>query len=235
MFDGLRFTDENPYTYREAKRLIRLLGDLLQRRKDLHKIGVDQEGIRRSAITGKGSDAVWDFLPLKEARNSQFTAYPHMTMAISRSRAVAAVTVPNGIKGGFRKKLLSLGIDGFRSFIGEVERDLQPIVNRSKGAAPVMYITQRHYRTQSSPAVVDARLETDLRTSFPRKQSPVRYQPEWIEAIYNVFVNKRSNIQFGMEVQFSYSCPIVQSPKCANLFAESWKALSPLIEIAVKN
>ena len=30
VFDGLRFDDENPYTYREGKRMIRLLGDLLQ-------------------------------------------------------------------------------------------------------------------------------------------------------------------------------------------------------------
>ena len=41
MFDGLRFDEDNPYTYREGKRLIRLLRDELQKRKDLHKIGVD--------------------------------------------------------------------------------------------------------------------------------------------------------------------------------------------------
>jgi hypothetical protein len=39
VFDGLRFDEKNPYTYREAKRLIRLMGDLLQKRKDLQKIG----------------------------------------------------------------------------------------------------------------------------------------------------------------------------------------------------
>ncbi|MBL4809876.1 MAG: hypothetical protein JKY43_07460, partial [Phycisphaerales bacterium] len=32
MFDGLRFDSKNPYTYREGKRLIRLLGDELQQR-----------------------------------------------------------------------------------------------------------------------------------------------------------------------------------------------------------
>src|SRR5204862_7022435 len=40
MFDGLRFDEGNPYTYSEGKRLIRLLGDELRKRKDLRKIGV---------------------------------------------------------------------------------------------------------------------------------------------------------------------------------------------------
>ena len=55
VFDGLRFNAENPYTYREGKRLIRLLGDQLRTRKELHKIGVDPEGEGRPAITGSGA------------------------------------------------------------------------------------------------------------------------------------------------------------------------------------
>ena len=68
MFDGLRFDEDNPYTHREAKRLIRLLRDELQRRKDLQELGVDPTGEGRSALTGRGFDPVWDFLPLKQAR-----------------------------------------------------------------------------------------------------------------------------------------------------------------------
>jgi hypothetical protein len=63
VFDGLRFDADNPYTYREGKRLIRLLGDELQARKDLHRIGVDPQEARRTAITGRGGQGVWDFLP----------------------------------------------------------------------------------------------------------------------------------------------------------------------------
>jgi hypothetical protein len=44
VFDGLKFDDQSPYTYREAKRLIRLLGDSLQARKDLQNLGVDPGG-----------------------------------------------------------------------------------------------------------------------------------------------------------------------------------------------
>jgi len=114
MFDGLRFDEDNPYTYREGKRLIRLLGDELQKRKDLHKIGVDPRGARRSAITGRSGTAVWDFLPLKAARGaSTFTAFPHLTIALHQADAEAAITVPNGVRGGFRTKLREVGEGGF--------------------------------------------------------------------------------------------------------------------------
>ncbi len=235
VFDGLRFDDDNPYTYREAKRLIRLLGDLVQARKDLHKIGVDPKGKRRPAITGRGTDAVWDFLPLAVARDAkQFTDYPHLTMGINRKQAVAAITVPNGVKGGFRTKLSSIGLDGFLELVDQLEQGLRPIIKRSEGAKPMIYATQRHYRSQRSSAEIDARLDADLRTTVRGKQSGVKFQPQWIEAIYELLVNKRSNIQLGVDVQFSYSCPIVRSAKAATLFADSWKAISPLIDFVLE-
>ncbi len=142
VFDGLRFDTDNPYTYREGKRLIRLLGDQLQARKDLHKIGVDPKGERRSAITGKGTDGVWDFLPLKVARGAkQFTSHPHLTMGIRRSNAVAAVTLPNGVRGGFRTKLADLGLEGFMELAAKLEKGLRPVIKRSPGAKPMIYAT----------------------------------------------------------------------------------------------
>lgn len=231
MFDGLKFNEESPYTYREGKRLIRLLGDELQKRSDLRKIGVDPKGPRRSAITGRGADRVWDFLPLRIARNAkEFTHYPHLDMGISREGASAAVTIPNGVKGGFKSKLKTIGPDGFRELIADLEKSLRPVVKASRGAKPKMGLQQRHYPTQSSPAEVDGRLDTDLRTMVPEKTSGVRYQPEWVDAIYSILTRKRSNIQMGVYVQFQYSCPKVQSREATNLFAKTWTALSPLID-----
>ncbi len=236
MFDGLRFDASNPYTYREAKRLIRLLGDQLQARKDLHKIGVDPKGERRPAITGRGAEAVWDFLPLRIARNAkQFTWYPHLTMVLNSSRAIAAVTVPNDVKGGLSSKLAELGLEGFMEQMAEFEERLRRIVDLSSGAKPMVYATQRHYRSQRSPAEVDARLDADLRTAVPGVQAGVKYQPQWLEAIYEVLVNKQSNLQFGIEVQFSYDCKLLRSAKAVNLFADTWKALQPLITFVLKN
>lgn len=235
VFDGLRFDDNNPYTYREGKRLIRLLGDLLQERNDLRAIGVDPDGARRPAITGKGVEGVWDFLPLLIARGKPFTNYPHLTMGINRSRTTAAVTVPNGVKGGFRKKLSNNGFDGFLKLISILEKRLRPVLKRSDGAKPMIYVTQRHFRTQKSPAEVDARLEADMRTAFPGKELNIRYQPQWIDAIYDVLVKKRSNIQFGVDVQFQYTCRRIRSPEAAELVADSWVALSPLIDFVLRD
>lgn len=236
VFDGLRFDEDNPYTYREARRLIGLLGDMLQKRKDLHKIGVDPNGSRRPAITGRGADAVWDFLPLSAAREAeQFTSFPHLTIAINRLRATAAVTVPNGIKGGFRTKLSALDLSGFMNLIATLERGMRPISTRSPGAKPKIYVTQRHYRSQRSNAEVDASLNADLRTAVRGASLEVKYQPQWIKAIYELLVKKRSNIQLGVEMEFDYACPIIRSPQATDLFAESWKALSPLIDFVLKD
>jgi hypothetical protein len=232
VFDGLRFDEETPYTYREGKRLINLLGDLLQKRSDLKKIGIDPDGNRRPAITGRGMDGVWDFLPLQEASGKPFTSYPHLTIAINRSHASAAITVPNGVKGGFRNKLTAGGFEEFSELMTTLEKRLRPILKRSAGAKPIIYATQRHFRTQNSPAEVDARLEADLRTAFP-SDTRIRHQPQWIEAIYNVLTKKRSNIQFGALVQFRYSCPKVRSKETASLFAETWIALRPLIDFVL--
>lgn len=230
VFDGLRFDDDNPYTYREGKRLIRLLGDELQARKDLHAIGVDPKGKRRPAITGKGTSQVWDYIPLKVARDAkQFTEYPHLTMSLKRSSAIAAVTVPNGVRGGLKTKLTGAGLDGFRTLVSEIEKALRPLAERSRGAKPLMYVTQRHYANQRSAAEVDARLEADLRTAVPRRKAGVKYQPEWIEAIYHILVCKRSNLQLGVEMNFQYKCPVVRSPQALDLFAQSWIALSPFV------
>ncbi len=234
VFDGLRFNDSNPYTYREGKRLIRLLGDLLQSRSDLQALGVDPTGSRRTAITGQGTDMVWDFLPLKAARHAMnFTDYPHLTMGISREKATAALTVPNGVKGGFRSKLKDRGLEVFLELVTRIEANLRPVLDSSPGAKPMIYATQRHYKSQRSNAEVDARIDADLRTGIRLQDSRIKYQPEWIESIYNLVVNKRSNIQLGFDIAFQYRCPRVQSKEAVDLFAESWKAMKPILEFVI--
>lgn len=236
VFDGLRFNEDNPYTYREGRRLIKLLGDLLQVRPDLEEIGVDPKAKRRPAITGKGADGVWDFIPLKVAKNAaNFTNYPHLSMGIHRSHSIAAITVPNGVRGGFRSKLKSARVEGFLGLVSALEKRIRPIVKRSKGAKPMIYVTQRHYLSQKSPAIVDARLESDLRTACSGSQTSIRLQPEWATAIYQLLVNKRSNIQFGVDVQFKHTCPVIQSPEAEDLFADTWKALFPLVDFVLED
>ena len=236
MFDGLRFDADNPYTYREGKRLMRLLGDELQHRRDLVKLGVDPKGQRRPAIRGRGTDLVWDFLPLKVARKAkQFTNFPHLDMAIGREHALAIVAIPNGVRGGFRTRLRRQGAKGLHDLLSEVEVALRPVLDRSKGAKAALSASQRHYRSQSSPAVVDGRMEADLRTAVPGDKQGVKYQPEWVNAMYALLCNKRSNIHFQVEVRFNYSCPHVRSRRVVDLFADAWKAMWPIAEFVLED
>lgn len=234
MFNGLRFDEQHPFHYREAKRLIRLLGDELQDRSDLHQqLGVDPQGARRPAITDDGG--VWDFLPLRIARGHAFVKFPHLTIALQEKQAVAAATVPNGVSGGFRTRLREVGAEGFLALMIEIEKRLRPVLKQSKGSRPVFYATQRHYRSQRSKPIVDGRIEADLRTCVRRKGTDVKYQPEWMECIYNVLIKKKSNIQCGIEVRLDYSCAVVRSPEAAELFAESWKAVQPLLDFVLRD
>ena len=121
------------------------------------------------------------------------------------------------------------------ALLDELEKRLRPVIKRSPGAKPMIYATQRHYRTQRSPAEVDAHLDADLRTAVPGVQAGVKYQPQWLEAIYGLLVNKRSNIQLGIDVQYSYDCKVLRSAEAVDLFADTWKALSPLISFVLED
>ncbi len=154
MFNGLRFDADSPYTYREGKRLIRLMGDELQARADLRdQLGVDPQGLRRTAITGASDDGrgfVWDFIPLRVACGATFTSFPHLTMVLRDNGASAAITVPNGVSGGFRTRLKDKRFDGFIELIREIEGRLRPVIKSSHESRATMYATQRHYLSQRS-------------------------------------------------------------------------------------
>jgi hypothetical protein len=70
-------------------------------------------------------------------------------------------------------------------------------------------------------------------TAVPGGRDGVKYQPQWLHAIYKLLVRKKSNMQLGIQVRLSYDCPLVRSEKASDLFAESWKALMPLVSFVV--
>lgn len=223
MFDGLSFDEDNPYTNREGKRLIRLLRDELQSRKDLQRLGVHPTAPGRPAITGRGFDPVWDFLRLNRAEGAAHTAFPHLTLALSAENARAAITVPNGVKGSFRTRLKENRIEGFRSLVAELDSALRHTrrIRDSKGAKPMLYARQRHFLSRRSGGITDGWLEVDVRALAGDPDARIGRQPEWIDAIYNLLTNKRSNIQFGVEVRFKYDCSIVRSREVVELFADT--------------
>jgi hypothetical protein len=234
MFDGFHFDEKRPYTYHEGKRLIRLLGQELRKNKRLiHRLHIDSHGSGRPAITRGKNGHVWDFIPFKVSQKAlNFTDYPHITIGVAPDYVGADLTIPNGIKGGIKTKLNRLGFEEFKTIIKTVEKNLRPVVKKAPGTKPMMYLSQTHHKTRRSPSEIDARLDVDFRTLV--QGSTLKYQPKWLETIYEVLTNKRTNIQFGIEVRFPYSCSIIQSQKAIDIMVDAWIGLVPVLNFVIK-
>ncbi len=235
VFSGIPFDEDSPYSYREAKRVLNLAMDKLQARKDLAKqLDVDPRGQRRPAITGKGGSSVWDYLPVRQARKAEsFVQYPHLTLAIQQDHVLAELIVPHNIKRAFKRKLIELGDMRFFELLRSVERRLARALKGARGAAPLILTYQRRYPTQRSPAIVDAKLEFDLRTAFKSVKGKPRigYQPQWLEATYRALTKKKSNLQIGIGAAFPYACPVVGTAKVLDCIAKAWLATEPVFRV----
>lgn len=236
VFSGFPFSSDNPYNYPEAKRVLRLAIDELRKRRDLvREIGVDLELIGRGAITGKQGTSVWDFLRLKESKEEQsFTKFPHLTLSVRRDDVFALVTVPNNIKPEFRRNLVSHGETHFIEIFEEIKNSMEECLKKVKGAVPWVEVLQRHYQSQRSEPVVDAKLAFDLRTAFSKEKSKVKidakYQPGWLHASYEALSKKQANVQLAVGVIFPYAnCKAVNNSDIIDVIADVWISCKPLI------
>jgi hypothetical protein len=236
-FSGIPFNAANPYSYLEAKRLLKLALDELRKNRKLAKtLGMDPRGTGRGAITGRESDSVWDFLRLKRGRGDQaFTHYPHMTLAIKSDLLLTIVTVPHGIRPELRRHLVDLGADGFRDLFEEICKRICFALRKDKGAAPWMEVLQRRYLSQRSIPIVDARMEFDLRTAFQKTptlgKKAIKPQPQWLDAAYRALTKKNSNLQLTVGAAFPYgrSSSVSERTILSNI-AETWLACLPLLK-----
>jgi hypothetical protein len=235
VFDGIKFGKDNPYSYIEAKRLLRLALDELRGRTDLRdQLGMDATGAGRPAITGRDATRVWDFLRLKQAKGvKNFTEFPHLTMGIHDDQLIAIVTVPNGIRREFRKRLLSGGRDQFRVLFEQLNLRLTNALKDSHGAVPWVEILQRRYPSQKSEPIIDATLRFDLRTAFGGG-SEIKHQQQWLDATFDSLSKRHSNLQLAVGAIFPFDrCPEVRKPEILNQIASVWLACKPLIETLV--
>lgn len=238
VFSGVPFSDDNPYNYPEAKRLIKLIMDELRDRKDLkRKLGMNPDALGRGAITGRDGVSVWDFLRIKESNDEEpFTKYPHLTLGLERDRISTAITVPHGIKTNFRRNIVDLGFEGFCGLIAEINMNLHKVLSNAKGAAPWVVVVQRRYPSQRSAPIVDARLEYDIRTAFSsRRNQPVKVQHEWLKATYEALAKKRSNLQVTVGAIFPYrTCAETKSPGILDYIGNTWIACKPLLDVVLR-
>jgi hypothetical protein len=229
MFDGFPFSDENPYTYGEGKRLLKLALTELRQDRRLRALGMDPKGQGRTAIRGRTGRAVWDYLQLKgRPRQGAHTAYPHLTLAIHADHLEVSITIPNGVVQPVRRRLRDLGTDRLIDIHATMLRRARPLMAR--GAWIQAYALQRHYVSQSAPATTDAMLTFRLETSQPRGKGGVKPQPEWVELFARLPRQKRSNIQFQYRVHLEWGTPGLDTRESLQLIVQSWTALAPMLD-----
>jgi hypothetical protein len=238
MFDGIPFRADYPYSYPEAKLLIRQAIPLLRQRKALLGLGVDPECTGRSAITGKDSTRVWDFISLKpQVEIGGFTEWPHLTLGIHSTHTEVMVTMPNSIKGCCRQAFKDLGVHGFLEMTRRIEANMAKAFKSTPTAyKPVMRVVHRHYRSQRSEAELDGEMEVDLRTARTEGVGGVKTQPIWFEAAYRLITDRGGcNVQLQMGVNFPHSGGLIQGAGAVEVLESGWISCAPLVDILLKH
>jgi hypothetical protein len=235
-FAGIDFDRDEPWSYREAKRLLKLLMDELRTRKALAtSLGVDLEAAGRPAITDDGRH-VWDFLKLKLADQAKtHTSYPHFIISLSDTTLGAYLSIPNSMRTSFHRRLLGEDFNDFEDLIRTTTNGICTALKGVKEARPHLILLQRRYPSQRSIPYVDAVMRIDLRTAMrqPGRAQPraVRLQPEWLAMAYEVLANRRSNLHLSVGAEFNvYRCPAVRSRKLIDLIEGVWLACNPLLQ-----
>jgi len=236
-FSGVPFGPKHSYNYPEAKRALVLLMQELRRRRDLkQELGADLAAEGRPAITGQVGSRVWDFLRLDRNPSEGSTKAPHLTAALRQEEVWVMLCLPNAMSGVYRSRIKGIGAEGFTVVLRAVALLAKKSLRRAEGFQPRVEVLQRRYLTQRSEAIVDGRVEADLRTLLDPAErgsnDAIRVQPLWVRTAYEVLVQRRGNVQLGIGVAFPYAhCPAVQSPELVDHVAAAWIACKPAVDL----
>lgn len=88
---------------------------------------------------------------------------------------------------------------------------------------------QKHYRSQRTPAVTDARMSFKLETSHARGAGPIKHRPEWTRLFADLLRRKRANIQFGYVVNLPWEMKGWDSRDALRVIVDGWTAMAPLL------
>ncbi|WP_432799917.1 hypothetical protein [Poriferisphaera sp. WC338] len=238
IFSGFHFNDDQPYTYFQGKRLIKLLRQrLLTNKKLVSALDLDMHSRGRAAITRNLDGGVWDIMTTNKAANeANHTGFPHATLDLDTVEVSPAITLPNALKGGIKTKLKTIGPEGFQNIVEQVHKNMMPLYKQMKGMRPIIYILQRRYKSQRSIARRDGCIEVDIRTVV--KESGIasfKHQPMWTKAIYDILTNRTLNIQLGLRVFVPYTEKCMQSADAVDVLADIYIACKPLMDFGRGN
>jgi hypothetical protein len=229
-FNGVPFNLDHPYSYPEAKRLIRLLrAKILKDRSVCKKLDLAPEIAGKAAITD--GPAVWDYFSLRNhPKGKAFTFFPHMTFSIGPKIAAASITVPNAVRRDILAALRNASVEKLQDAASTFASVMTRNTKKMNGVRPTITLVQRRFKNRRSAAFHDATLNFDLRTAFgPTKKRTDRvqpkYQPEWLQLVQGVIKGKHSNLQFQIGCEFDYgACTAIKQPDAEMLFVNAWLA-----------
>ncbi len=234
-FTGFPFGKQQPYNYPQAKQVLSLAMKALREREDLRErlnIATGTDG--RARITGREATGVWDVLRFQHAPGGNVNLHPHLTLVVDREFVLLLLVLPNGMKREYRRQLCELGTDGFMRLVREVLPRLDQVLAGAGGWVPWLELVQRHYPSRSAEAVVDTRLEFDLRTlETGGAGTGVKRQPLWTRSAFETFCDRAgANVQLALGVKFPYGvCPALRRPEALDHLAAAWMAFGPVIDI----
>ena len=161
----------------------------------------------------------------------EFTKFPHLSLGIYRERLTVYFTIPNNLRRDIRRYFLDIDYGAFEQKILGVAKKIMNVL--PKGAVSQVLLVQRHYPTQSSPPVVDAIVKFNPLMDVPQgdgKGRSVKYQPQWLQATYEILRNRSSNLQFQIGADLPYvNCPVVHTSRVVDVVADMWIWCKPLI------
>ena len=232
-FTGVHFDDENPYSYLEGKRQLRLLVNKIKQNKILQEeLNVDLSKEGRGAMKG----GTWDILRFKSGVEvMSFTDELYLTIGLGETGINGLLTVPYKMKGITRKNFYNLSWDDFKKIIYKIAQNYRNYFPNSKGFQPCIRIQQLRYPSQSSTPITDGQMNLDIRTAFEDLSSELKptqkKQEEWLRAVFELNNNKKSNIQFQVGADFFYNKHTLVNNKDADqVVCKSFLACKPLID-----
>jgi hypothetical protein len=231
-FDGIPFSESHPYNYSEAKLLLKQAMDLLRQSPRLRALGRDPLLTGRGAISGSKERLVWDLLSLapRGEEEGKFTEWPHLTLGFHQDKVEVMVTLPNAARTQIRKALIELGKDGFLDLLSSVSNGILEALGTESGVVPTLLLLQRHYLARRF-GVEDGRIKIDMRTVRPVSASPVKAQPIWAEAAFDLFVNRDSiNMQLQIGAEFPHADGFLRGDEAIQRIESAWLALAPLLQ-----
>ena len=225
-FNGFQCGGDD-FDHRQAKRILGLAMDKLRNREDLRrKIGIAPRSPDKKDVHDNGA-SVWGVLAFKSVPMSEKNP-PHLTLGVGREYVSAMVTLPNSAPARYRRALIGRGEPGFRCVMGKVLEKMPGC----PGMEPRLRVWQRRYPSRSSPPLIDAAIDVDLRTLDGDPESRVKHQPEWAGAAFDVLENKNSNLELQIGAKFPYrTCPVIAEPHVLNFVAKAWIACKPYVDV----